>query len=104
MNITVIFSTFNRSAYLSKTLEAMTELDSVGINVQFAVVDNNSTDETSQVIDSFADRLPLVHLFEPRPGKNCALNHALDSVEMGDIVVFTDDDIVPHYGLPSRKP
>jgi GT2 family glycosyltransferase len=36
-------------------------------------------------------------LFEPRPGKNCALNHALDTVrQLGEIVVFTDDDVVPH--------
>lgn len=96
MDLVVIFTTFNRSAYLLQTLEAMTQLERVGLNVQFVVVDNNSTDDTSQVIDSFADRLPLVHLFEARPGKNCALNHALDSIELGDIVVFTDDDVIPH--------
>jgi len=94
-DISVIYSTYNRGKYLYETLEAMCEVDRDGIKVEFVVVDNNSSDDTAQVIDSFADRLPLCHLFEPRPGKNCALNHALDSILVGDIVVFTDDDVVP---------
>lgn len=80
---------------LRQTLEAMALVDLDGLAVQFVVVDNNSTDETPRVLESFASRLPLIPLFEPRSGKNFALNHALDSAELGDIVVFTDDDIVP---------
>jgi glycosyltransferase involved in cell wall biosynthesis len=94
-DISVIFATYNRADMLRQTLEAMTRLDLQGLNVEFVVVDNNSNDNTGQVIDSFKDRLPVVHLFEPRQGKNRALNHALNAVELGDIVVFTDDDVVP---------
>lgn len=94
-DISVLLSTYNRADMLRQTLEAMSELDLSGLHVEFVVVDNNSKDDTAEVIDSFSDRLPLNHLFEPRPGKNCALNHALDHAELGTIVVFTDDDIVP---------
>ena len=93
--ISVIFSTYNRSHYLRQTLEAMTQVNRDGVEVEFVVVDNNSTDDTAQVIEAYSNRLPMRHLFEPRPGKNCALNHALDIVELGEIVVFTDDDVVP---------
>lgn len=93
--ITVIFSTHNNAEMLRNTMEAMAELDCGGLSVEFVVVDNNSSDDTGTVIDSFRDKIPLVQLFEKRPGKNCALNHALDSVEWGDILVFTDDDVLP---------
>jgi hypothetical protein len=73
----------------------MCAVDREGLDVEFVVIDNNSTDDTPEVIDSFAERLHLRHLFECRPGKSCAVNHALDTVELGEIVVFTDDDVVP---------
>jgi len=95
-DITVEFSTRNRSEGLGRTLEAMCEVDRAGLNVEFVVVDNDSTDDTGEVIDSFANRLPVRHLFESRHGQNYARNHALDTVELGEIVAFTDDDVVPH--------
>lgn len=94
-DISVILSTHNRADMLRQTLEAMTRLDRSGLDVEFVVVDNNSKDDTDAVIDSFANRLPLTHLFEPRPGKNCALNRALSECELGEVVVFTDDDVSP---------
>ena len=94
-DISIIFSTHNRSRVLRSTLEAMCEVERSGLQVEIVVVDNNSTDDTAQVIGSFADRLPLLHLFEPSPGKNRALNHALENADLGKIVIFTDDDVVP---------
>jgi len=58
-------------------------------------VDNGSTDQTAQVIASFANRLPLFSVCEPKLGKNHALNAGLGLVE-GDLAVFTDDDAFPH--------
>lgn len=95
-DISVIFSTYNRASMLQKTLEAMEKVDRNGLDVEFVVVDNNSSDDTALVLESFKDRLPLLALFESRAGKNIALNHALNTARLGDIVVFTDDDIVPN--------
>lgn len=94
-DISVILSTYNRACMLEQTLEALSHLDRSGLAVEFVVVDNNSKDDTGRVIESFANRLPIRHLFEPRAGKNYALNHVIDTVELGEIVVFTDDDVVP---------
>ncbi len=96
LDVSVQLSTYNRSEHLQQTLEAMCQLDRSGLTVEFVIVDNNSTDDTGQVIDSFANRLPLRHLFEARQGQNYARNHALDTAELGEIVAFTDDDVVPH--------
>ena len=58
------------------------------------VADNGSTDDTSKVIESFNGCLPLSSVYEPRLGKNYALNAALDLIE-GDLTVLTDDDAFP---------
>jgi glycosyltransferase involved in cell wall biosynthesis len=58
------------------------------------VIDNGSNDQTGEVLECFAQRLPLLSLSEPRPGKNGALNHGLESAR-GELLVFTDDDIIP---------
>lgn len=95
LDISVLFSTFNRVPYLTKTLDVMSRLDRAGLEVEFVAIDNNSSDDTRQVIESFQDRMPLRYLFEPKAGKSCAMNRALNEVELGRVVVLTDDDILP---------
>ena len=96
-DITVIMATYRRPHMLRATLESMLRLDRAGLNVEWVIVDNNSGDDTGAVIQEFAERLPLRDLFEPRPGKNRALNHALNTVALGRLVVFTDDDVEPTH-------
>jgi glycosyltransferase involved in cell wall biosynthesis len=95
LDISVLIPTYNRAEILRETLEAMCQVDRDGLAVECVVIDNNSRDHTKQVVKSFAGRLPIRYLFEPRPGKNCALNKALDEVSLGQIVVLTDDDVTP---------
>ncbi|MBA7606547.1 hypothetical protein ES703_13697 [subsurface metagenome] len=96
LDISILIATYNRADILRQTLENMTCLDRDGLSVEFVVVDNNSSDHTKEVIESFTDRLPIRYLFGAKPGKSRALNRALDKVPLGKIIVFTDDDIVPH--------
>ena len=92
-DITVLIATYNRSELLSKTLEAMTSAERDGLDVEFVIVDNNSCDNTREVVESFAGRLPVRYLFEAKAGKSCALNRALQE-DVGRIIVFTDDDVI----------
>ena len=94
-SVSVIFSTYNRAASVRQTLEEFLQLDLKGLQVQFVVVANNCSDSTTEVLHTFQDRLPLAVLEEPIPGKNRALNKALASVDLFDLVVFCDDDISP---------
>ena len=93
--LTVVFATRNRAGILRDVLETFCQLQSPTSGWKLVVVDNGSTDQTAQVIASFADRLPLRYVFEPTIGKNFALNTGLGSLE-GDLAVFTDDDVFPH--------
>ncbi len=92
--LTVIFATRNGEAVLPAVLNSFARLESPQGGWQLVVADNGSTDRTRQILESFRDRLPLRCLAETRPGKNAALNAALEYVD-GDLVVLTDDDVFP---------
>jgi glycosyltransferase involved in cell wall biosynthesis len=93
--LTVLLATRNRAQVLRDVLEAYCHLRTPSSGWKVVVVDNGSTDETPQVLASFADRLPLHSLCEPKLGKNLALNAGLGLVE-GDLTVLTDDDAFPY--------
>ena len=97
-SIRVYIATFNRAAILRETLEAMTRVDREGMDVEWIVINNNCNDDTDAVCASFEGRLPLRVVHEGVPGKNRALNRALDTLPVPDIAVFTDDDVSPDAG------
>jgi L-malate glycosyltransferase len=93
--LTVLLATRNRSKLFASVLESFTRLQAPASGWKLVVVDNGSTDQTPQVLASFANRLPLHLLAEPRLGKNFALNSGLALIE-GDLTVLTDDDVFPN--------
>jgi len=93
--ITILFSTRNRAQSLRRTLESLTRLKPSLIAREVIVVDNGSTDETQAVLNEFRGRLSLIALRDPVPGKSHALNHALATCSVGEIVALIDDDVTP---------
>jgi len=96
MKITVILCTFNRCENLANALESVARSrlpDAVDWEV--LVVDNNSSDRTSDVVRSTSERYPgrFRYLFEPRPGKSRALNAGIREAR-GNLLAFIDDDVV----------
>lgn len=95
MNITVILCTYDRGESLTTALGSVARSvlpDSVEWEV--LVVDNNSTDQTRQVVDDFCHRYPgrFRYLFEVRQGKSHALNSGIREAR-GDVLAFMDDDV-----------
>ena len=63
------------------------------ITIELIVVDNASTDDTSQMAASFPMKnMPLRLIQEPRKGKGHAYNTGMASAR-GEIFLFTDDDV-----------
>lgn len=96
-SVSVLICTFNRASRLARTLESFRGARLTGTcRVEILVVDNNSTDGTSDVIDDAARRspVPMRRLFEPRQGKSFALNRGLAAAH-GDLLALTDDDVTP---------
>ena len=94
-DLTVLMPTFNRAEVLRTTLEAMCQVRRGELRVRFVVIDNASTDGTPELLRELAGRLPLTVLREPLAGKCNALNRALRDAPLGELVVFTDDDVTP---------
>jgi glycosyltransferase involved in cell wall biosynthesis len=92
--LTVLLATRNRAWILQVVLQAFCRLEQPAGGWKLVVVDNGSTDQTGDVLGSFANRLPLHGAFEPAAGKNLALNTGLALLE-GDLTVLTDDDVFP---------
>ena len=60
---------------------------------ELLVVDNGSSDDTRQVIQSFADQLPVRAISQPIPGLSNARNAGVRE-SRGDFVLWTDDDVL----------
>jgi len=75
-------------------LEALCRIEAPLGGWELIAADNNSTDSSRTILEDYRDRLPLQILSVPRKGKSVALNQAITHVR-GDLVVFTDDDILP---------
>ena len=92
--LTVLMATHNGAKTLPRVLDAYLDLHEPPGGWKAIIVDNASTDDTADTVLSYAGHLPILLVREPRRGKNWGLNTGLQHVE-GDLVVFTDDDIVP---------
>lgn len=95
MDITVILCTYNRCRSLAETLDSASALSlPASVEWEVLVVDNNSHDQTRDVVESFCRRYPgrFRYLFEPQQGKTHALNSGIREAR-GSILAFTDDDV-----------
>jgi len=96
MDITVVVGTYNRASSLRSTLESFSRLViPAGLVWELLVVDNNSTDGTRLVIEAFVRKLPLRYMFEGKQGRSAALNAGITAAK-GNVIAFTDDDILLH--------
>ncbi len=97
--LTILFSTFNGMQTLPRTLERLQAIERPE-DLRIVAVDNRSDDGSYELLQQACEYLPIT-LFECRePGKNKALNFALDRIvgtlSDDDLVVVTDDDILPN--------
>jgi len=93
--VTVICATYNRAYGLPRMLDALVRQNYDESKWKLIVVDNNSSDNTQEILKSYEDKLPLQILFEPKQGKSHAVNQAFEHLE-GWLVVMIDDDIEPY--------
>jgi glycosyltransferase involved in cell wall biosynthesis len=91
--ISVIVATRNRRESLQQFIDGLRVLPDRPA-WELIVADNGSTDGTDLLLSTIEADLPVLVVNEKQPGKSRALNKALKHAR-GDILLFTDDDIVP---------
>lgn len=95
MDVSVVICTHNRCASLERSLESLAGMEvPASLSWELIVVDNNSSDGTQNVVESFAarSRLNVRRLFEPTPGLSHARNCGIQG-SSGKIIAFLDDDV-----------
>jgi glycosyltransferase involved in cell wall biosynthesis len=93
-DVSVVISTYNRAPSLVLTLESLLRQETPpGLHYEIIVVDNNSTDNTREVVEGLRSRgfWRLLYRFESRQGVSYGRNTGI-SVARAPIVAFTDDD------------
>src|ERR1043166_5998256 len=94
MRLDVIIPTYNRQDLLPLMLNSLlaAEIPS-GLEVVITVVDNNSTDGTRDVIESYVEKSGgrVRYCFERQQGRSHALNAGVKATS-GDLVGVIDDD------------
>jgi glucosyl-dolichyl phosphate glucuronosyltransferase len=96
VDISVVITTYNRCAMLPAAIESMLRQDAPDVNYEIIIVDNNSTDDTRQVVESFITRghRNVRYIFEANQGPSHGRNAGIANAK-GRIIAFTDDDVRP---------
>ncbi|MHA1381461.1 MAG: glycosyltransferase family 2 protein [Candidatus Helarchaeota archaeon] len=88
----IIIPTFNRAKILQKCLHHISELENPIESWEVLVINNNSNDETEDIIKLFLGKIPqLRYYYTRKPGLHFARNLACEKAR-GDILCFIDDD------------
>ncbi len=94
-DISVVISTYNRCDMLPEALESVAAQETAaGVRYEVVVVDNNSTDKTQHVVESFIRRGHdnVRYVFEGKQGLSHARNAGIDCTK-SPVISFTDDDV-----------
>ena len=81
---------------LHDTLESLKPaLSNAHSEVEIIIVNNNSTDNTDNIIREAMCSMPIRQFFEPNPGVSNARNTAIKAAN-GEFLIWTDDDVIVH--------
>jgi len=99
MNISICICTYNRSDSLRLTLDSLADIvDELHDGDEVLVIDNNSSDDTSIVVNRYEKVLPISYIYEQTQGLSSARNRALKEFK-NPVLIFIDDDVIASQGF-----
>ena len=87
MNVSVVVPVKDNEEMIGDCIESLLNQDFPKTDYEVIVVDNNSTDNTAEIIK----RYPVKYVFEERASRSIALNTGIRE-SSGEIIAFTDSD------------
>ncbi|MDP2388227.1 MAG: glycosyltransferase family A protein [Bacteroidota bacterium] len=98
--VTIIIPCFNAGLYIEETLSSV--LRQRGAEIEVKIIDDGSTDNTAERIQSFKDPR-ISYMFQENCGVSASRNRGLE-VATGEFVIFFDaDDIMPENFISTRS-
>ena len=99
VDFTVAIPTYNGARRIPQVLDKLrSQTDADQISWEVIVVDNNSTDNTAEVVKQYQQNwlsnVPLRYCFEPQQGAAFARKRAIEE-SVSSLVGFLDDDTIP---------
>ena len=83
MKISILTATYNRANLLKKLYNSLIENSKYNINLEWLIMDDGSTDETKNIINTFISEsyenqsLEIKYFFQENQGKMTAINNLL---------------------------
>lgn len=93
MKLRVIIPTHGRPDLLGRTLTSLAECELPDSYVETIVVENGGHWGADELVAAAPESLHARYVHFPVGNKSAALNHVLESLDAGDFVFFTDDDV-----------
>jgi glycosyltransferase involved in cell wall biosynthesis len=95
MKLSLITCTYNPNTIIfNRLIEAIALLETDGLDVEWIVVDNNSTKPVEEQFDFTRLSIPVVHVIEKKPGLTSARVAGISAAK-GNWAIFFDDDNEP---------
>lgn len=99
--LSVVICTYNRQKFIGECLQCLEQQTLDKTSWEFIVVDNNSTDNTLNIVKTFILKHPDIqsqYVFEQQQGLSFARNRGIKEAN-GEIIIYIDDDVetVPTY-------
>ena len=92
----LIIATYNGARKLPATLASLAQQTLDRELWEAVIVNNNSTDNTSEVVEEFAKSHPELNIrlvFEPQQGLSFARNRGIDEAAGEYLIIIDDDEI-----------
>ena len=92
IQLTVITAVYNGEDYIEDTINSVLKF-AKAIQFQYIVVNDGSTDHTSEILNSFGDKIEVIH--QSNAGESTAVNVGIENAK-GDccLVISADDPIL----------
>ena len=93
MKMSILTATFNRAYCLKKLYQSLVENSNYEVELEWLIMDNGSTDDTKELIESFLKeaRLNIKYFYQENQGKMVAINNLVPLVQ-GDLIIEVDSD------------
>ena len=89
--ISILTPTYNRAELLKNLYNSILKNISFGLDIEWLIMDDGSTDETKEVVQNFQKDFEIKYFYQENQGKMVAINKLVEQAT-GDYIIDCDSD------------